>query len=72
VLKSKLPHKVPCELSDWIRCIGRALVQEAFLSRMQSDGLANPQVWSNARTGHEHFAKLRPSLVPTPSARALM
>ena len=56
VLKSELPHEIRLEINDWFRCIGGALVQQDFLSRMQSHGLANPQVlWlgSNARTGHE-------------------
>lgn len=56
VLKSELPQEVRCEINDWFRCIGGALVQEDFLSRMQSHGLANPQIfWQgrNARTGHE-------------------
>lgn len=56
VLKSELPQEVRCEIKDWFRCIGGALVQEDFLSRLQSHGLAKPQVlWlgRNARTGHE-------------------
>ena len=56
VLTSELPREVRCEINDWFRCIGGALVKEDFLSRMQSHGLANPQVLSlerNARTGHE-------------------
>jgi len=56
VLKSELPQEVRCEINDWFRCIGGALVQEDFLSRMQSHGLANPQIlWQgrNVRTGHE-------------------
>lgn len=56
VLTSELPHEIRREITDWFRCIGGALVQEDFLSRMQSHGLANPQVlWQgrNARTGHE-------------------
>lgn len=56
VLKSELPQEVRREINDWFRCIGGALVQEDFLSRMQSHGLAKPQVlWlgRNARTGHE-------------------
>ncbi|MBX9787478.1 MAG: methyltransferase domain-containing protein [Pirellulales bacterium] len=56
VLKSDLPHEVRRELNDWFRCIGGALVQQDFLSRLQANGLVNGQVlWSgrNARTGHE-------------------
>lgn len=56
VLKSELPHEIRREITDWFRCIGGALVQQNFLSRMQSHGLAHPQVlWlgRNARTGHE-------------------
>jgi arsenite methyltransferase len=56
VLKSELPGEVRKEIDDWFRCIGGALVQQDFLSRMQSHGLVNPQVlWQgrNARTGHE-------------------
>jgi SAM-dependent methyltransferase len=56
VLKSELPQEIRREITDWFRCIGGALVQQDFLSRMQSHGLANPQVlWlgRNARTGHE-------------------
>jgi len=56
VLKGELPSDVRREINDWFRCIGGALVQEDFLSRMQANGLANPQVlWlgRNARTGHE-------------------
>jgi ubiquinone/menaquinone biosynthesis C-methylase UbiE len=56
VLKSELPRDERLEINDWIRCIGGALVQQDFLSRLQSSGLANPQVLSlgrNARTGHE-------------------
>jgi ubiquinone/menaquinone biosynthesis C-methylase UbiE len=56
VLKSELPQEIRREITDWFRCIGGALVQQDFLSRMQSHGLVNPRVlWSgrNARTGHE-------------------
>jgi arsenite methyltransferase len=56
VLKSDLPQEIRREINDWFRCIGGALVQQDFLHRMQSHGLANPQVLSlgrNARTGHE-------------------
>lgn len=56
VLKSELPSEVRCEISDWFRCIGGALVQQDFLNRMEANGLENPQIlWlgRNARTGHE-------------------
>lgn len=56
VLQSELPHGVRREINDWFRCIGGALVQQDFLSRLQSNGLTNPQILSmgrNARTGHE-------------------
>lgn len=56
VLKSELPQEVRREINDWFRCIGGALVQPDFLSRLHSHGLTNPQVlWlgRNARTGHE-------------------
>ncbi len=56
VLKGELPQEIRRGLPDWFRCIGGALVQQDFLSRLQSHGLANPQVlWlgRNARTGHE-------------------
>jgi len=55
VLKSELPREECREINDWFRCIGGALVQQDFLGRLQSSGLANPQVLSlgrNARTGH--------------------
>lgn len=56
VLKSELPCEIRREISDWFRCIGGALVQEDFLSRLEQHGLSHPQIlWSgrNARTGHE-------------------
>ncbi|MBL8815118.1 MAG: methyltransferase domain-containing protein [Planctomyces sp.] len=56
VLKSELPNEVRCEIKDWFRCIGGALVEEDFLQRLQANGLTNPQIlWlgRNARTGHE-------------------
>ena len=56
VLKSELSQESRREINDWFRCIGGALVQEDFLSRMQFHGMVNPQVlWlgRNARTGHE-------------------
>jgi arsenite methyltransferase len=56
VLKSELSCEVRREINDWFRCIGGALVQQDFLTRLESNGLANPRVlWlsRNARTGHE-------------------
>lgn len=56
VLKSELPHEIRREIKDWFRCIGGALVEQDFLARLESNGLANPRVLSlgrNARTGHE-------------------
>ncbi len=56
VLKSELPQEARCEINDWFRCIGGALVEQDFMSRLQSHGLANAQIlWKgrNARTGHE-------------------
>lgn len=56
VLKHELPGEIRREINDWFRCIGGALVEQDFLSRLESNGLVNPQVLSlgrNARTGHE-------------------
>lgn len=56
VLKSELPQEVRREINDWFRCIGGALVEQDFLDRLQSHGLADPRIlWlgRNARTGHE-------------------
>lgn len=55
VLKSELPREIRRELDDWFRCIGGALVQDDFLTRLQEQGLSHPEVLSlgrNARTGH--------------------
>lgn len=55
VLKSELPSEVRCEINDWFRCIGGALVEQDFLSRMKANGLTNAEIlWlgRNARTGH--------------------
>jgi SAM-dependent methyltransferase len=55
VLHSELPIETCRDLNDWFRCIGGALPQQAFLERLEANGLANPRVlWSgrNARTGH--------------------
>ncbi|MDA1229284.1 MAG: methyltransferase domain-containing protein, partial [Planctomycetota bacterium] len=38
VLKSELPSEVRCEINDWFRCIGGALVQQDFLHRMEATG----------------------------------
>jgi SAM-dependent methyltransferase len=56
VLQSELPIETRIALNDWFRCIGGAMVQQAFLDRFVAHGLDRPQVlWSgrNARTGHE-------------------
>lgn len=56
VLKHELPQQVRHEINDWFRCIGGALLEQDFLSRMQSNGFVNSRVlWlgRNARTGHE-------------------
>lgn len=56
VLQSELPQGVRCEISDWFRCIGGALVQDDFFARLERNGLRHPQfLWQgrNARTGHE-------------------
>jgi SAM-dependent methyltransferase len=56
VLVDELPTEVRRDVGDWFRCIGGALVQQAFLRRLEASGLRNPQVlWlgRNARTGHE-------------------
>lgn len=56
VLESDLSCAVRRDIHDWFRCISGALVQEDFLARLQSNGLASPRVlWlgRNARTGHE-------------------
>lgn len=56
VLKSELPQEVRREIDDWFRCIGGALVEQDFLSRLQGHGFTRTQVLSlgrNARTGYE-------------------
>jgi len=43
-------------IDDWFRCIGGALPQDEFLSRLKAHGFRDPQVLSsgrNARTGHK-------------------
>lgn len=56
VLKGELPGETRREIDDWFRCIGGALVQDDFLTRLQRNGLRHPRIlWTgrNARTGHE-------------------
>lgn len=56
VLKSELPAEIRKDINDWFRCIGGALPQHDFLSRLKAAGFENPEVmWCgrNARTGHE-------------------
>lgn len=56
VLKSPLPLEIRKNISDWFRCIGGALPEEDFVSRLQKVGFTRVQVlWKgrNARTGHE-------------------
>jgi len=56
VLTEELPVDTRREIGDWFRCIGGALVEADFLSRLRANGLARPQVLRlgrNARTGHE-------------------
>jgi SAM-dependent methyltransferase len=55
VLESELPCEIRREIADWFRCIGGALVESDFLTRLERNGLAFPRVlWTgrNARTGH--------------------
>lgn len=56
VLKSPLPQKIRKNISDWFRCIGGALPEEDFVSRLKNVGFTHVQVlWKgrNARTGHK-------------------
>ena len=56
VLKSPLPEEIRDDISDWFRCIGGALPETEFLSRLASAGFRNVQILRkcrNARTGHE-------------------
>jgi SAM-dependent methyltransferase len=56
VLKGELPMETGPALNDWFRCIGGAMVQQAFLDRFVAHGFVHPRVlWSgrNARTGHD-------------------
>lgn len=55
LVKQELPGGMRRELSDWFRCIGGALTEEAMFERLRRAGLAKPRVlWlgRNARTGH--------------------
>ena len=56
VLTSELPRDNRREISDWFRCIGGALVQQDFISQMESNGFIRASILSlerNARTGHQ-------------------
>ncbi len=56
VLKAPLPAEIRKSLDDWFRCIGGALPEEDFLSRMEGVGFRHASVlWKgrNARTGHK-------------------
>ena len=56
VLKEPLAEKEREKIDDWFRCIGGALPQNEFLSRLSAAGLAEGQIlWKgrNARTGHK-------------------
>jgi cysteine desulfurase len=51
----ELPSVIRRDLSDWFRCIGGALTENAFFERLVRAGLSRPVVlWlgRNARTGH--------------------
>ena len=56
VLKAPLPQEIRKNIDDWFRCIGGALPEPDFLSRLKSVGFRSAQVlWKgrNARTGHK-------------------
>ncbi|MHC4399545.1 MAG: methyltransferase domain-containing protein [Planctomycetota bacterium] len=56
ILKGPLAEKEREKIDDWFRCIGGALPQPEFLSRLSAAGLAEAQIlWKgrNARTGHK-------------------
>ncbi len=56
VLKSPLPQEIRKNIDDWFRCIGGALPEGEFLSRLRAVGFADIRVlWKgrNARTGHK-------------------
>jgi SAM-dependent methyltransferase len=56
VLKAPLPKEIRKDLPDWFRCIGGALPESDFLTRLRAVGFGEVEVlWKgrNARTGHE-------------------
>lgn len=56
VLNAPLPQEIRKNIDDWFRCIGGALPQSDFLSRLKGVGFRSAEVlWKgrNARTGHE-------------------
>lgn len=55
VLKSALPDRVRKSLDDWFLCIGGALPEPDFLSRLRAAGFRSAAILQkarNARTGH--------------------
>ena len=51
-----LPREIRKGIDDWFRCIGGALPEQDFLSRLEAAGFRNAEVlWKgrNARTGHK-------------------
>lgn len=56
VLKAPLPEEIRKNIDDWFRCIGGALPEPDFLSRLKEAGFRMAEVLSkgrNARTGHK-------------------
>jgi SAM-dependent methyltransferase len=56
VLKAPLPEEIRKDLRDWFRCIGGALPEADFLTRLRAAGFGDVEVlWKgrNARTGHK-------------------
>ena len=56
VLKSPLPEKICRDINNWFRCIGGALPQNDFISKLEKAGFKEVEtLWTgrNARTGHE-------------------
>ena len=56
VLAATLPGKIRKNIEDWFRCIGGALPEGEFLSRLGGVGFRHVEVlWKgrNARTGHK-------------------
>ena len=56
MLKAPLPQEIRKNIDDWFRCIGGALPEPEFLSRLRAAGFRHVQIlWKgrNARTGHE-------------------